>query len=248
MRNFATVPPSIWQTDLKKLRGDAEAISIHYYLTTCSHSTMIGIYPLPVMYLAYELGIDLEGASKGLRRVSEAGIATYDEEAEIVWVHQMAAMQVAPRLSPKDNRVVAVAKQLAALPICRITLDFYRAYRDLYHFADQPILEEYERGFQGASEALRSKDKEKDKDLGEGKGKFGSGEQEDTYTREPQSDEQEFPYDPPGSLQQGRDFVVKIGVPQKFIEQALQRLKRGALFPCDVANWKSEVRIQHETA
>lgn len=55
MRNFATIPPSVWQTDLKKLRGDVEAIAVHYHLTTSSHSTMIGIYPLPVMFLAYDI-------------------------------------------------------------------------------------------------------------------------------------------------------------------------------------------------
>lgn len=244
MRNFAAIPPSVWQTDLKKLRGDTDAIAVYWHLTTSSHSTMIGIYPLPLVYLAYDLGIELEGASKGLRRVCEEGIASYDEDSEIIWVHQMAAMQVAPRLSPKDNRVVAVAKQLATLPMCPITLDFYRSYRELYHFADQSNLDEFERAFQGASDTLRSKEKEKeeDQDLGKGSGLVRSGVKEDTYPHAREDDEQEFPYAPPSSVEEGKAMLVRLGVPQRFMSDALHRLMKGCLFPIDIERWKMEAR------
>ncbi|CCE94924.1 hypothetical protein SFHH103_00424 [Sinorhizobium fredii HH103] len=241
MRNFATIPPSIWQTDLKKLRGDVEAIAVHYHLTTNSHSTMIGIYPLPLMYLAYEVGIPLEGASKGLQRVCREGLATYDAETELVWVHEMAASQVAPRLSPKDNRVVSVAKLLAALPICPISLSFYERYRDVFHLRDQRILDEFERAFLGASDPLRSKDKEKEQDLGEGKGTFGSGVKEDTYTHARDHDP-EHPYEQPPTVEEGKAFLMRLGLPPQFMEAALQRLMREALFPCDVNEWKREAR------
>ncbi|MEO9336993.1 hypothetical protein ABFT80_06095 [Mesorhizobium sp. SB112] len=242
MRSFATIPPSVWQTDIKKLRGDVDAIAVHYHLTTSSHSTMIGIYPLPLMYLAYELGSPLEGASKGLRRVCEAGIATYDEEAEIVWVHEMAATQIAPRLSPKDNRVLAVSKQLAALPICQITLGFYGHYREIFHLRDQPILEEYERALQGASEPLRSKekDKEQDKDLGPEAGKFSTEEEELGSGSSFETSEEA--YAPRPSLEESRRFLIEIGVPGHRMETALQRLMREALFPCDVIEWKRETQ------
>lgn len=248
MRNYATVPPSVWQTDLKKLRGDIEAIAVHYHLTTSPHSTMIGIYPLPLVYLAYEIGSPLEGASKGLQRVCEAGIAAYEEATEIVWVYEMAAMQVAPRLSPKDNKVSSVAKQLAALPMCPITLRFYAHYRDLFHLKDQPILEEFERAFLGAtqapSKALRSKEQDQDQkqDPVTGKGQLGLGGKKGTYTHASESEEQELPYDPPVSLEEGRSFIARLGVASQFIEQALQRHMRGVLFPCDVENWKEQAR------
>lgn len=273
MRKYATIPPLVWQTDLKKLRGDNDAIAVHYHLMTSSHSTMIGIYHLPLTFLAYELGSPLEGASKGLRRVCEAGIATYDEASEIVWVHDMASSQVAPRLSPKDNRVVAVAKQLAALPICPITLSFYAHYRSVFHLSDQPILEEFERGFRGASEPLRSKEQEQEqeKDPGTGKGTIGSGVKElsSTHAREDHisasvsaserrpalnsgqatearsraaDDDPQDPFDPPATLDQARQFLTEAGVPDNKIETALQRLMRGALFPCDLEEWQQEAR------
>lgn len=243
MRNFAAVPPTVWQTDVKRLRRDPEAVAIYFHLLTSPHSTMIGIYSLDLDYLAIDLGSPLEGASKGLRRVCEAGLASYDEESEIVWVHDMAVTQIAPRLSPKDNRVQAVAKQLAMLPICPITLAFYARYRDIFHLRDAVALEDFEqefrRGLQGASEPLRSKEKDQDKDLGQEKEQFGSEQESYTPTRE---DEPEVPYEAPASLEECKRFLVGLGVPPHRMEAGLQRLMREALFPCDVAEWKQEAR------
>ncbi len=245
MRGYATIPPSIWQTDLKKLRGDVYAIAVHYHLTTSTHSNMIGIYPLPLMFLAYEMGSPLEGASKGLQKVIEAGICTYDEETEIVWVHDMAKTQVAPSLRPNDNRVVSVAKQIAMLPICQITLAFYAHYRDPYHLGDQPILNEFERAFRAPSKPLRSKEQEQEKkqdqDLDTGEGSSGFEATRDTYLHARES-EAEDPFDPPRSVEDGKSFLLSKGLPPRYMEQALQRLMRGVLYPCDIEEWIEEAR------
>lgn len=253
MRSFAAISPTVWQTDIKKLRGDPTAVAVYFHLLTSPHSTMIGIYPLNLDYLAIDLGSPSEGASKGLRRVCEVGLASYDEDNEIVWVHDMALSQVAPRLSPKDNKVSAVAKQLSMLPICQITLAFYQRYREIYHLRDALILEEFERAFrspfEAPSEPLRSKekDKDKDKDLGKEKDKFRS-EDSELGTAHAQEAEQEFSFDPPAGIQEGRNFLVHKGVPAEFMEAALQRLMRGALFPCDIENWKQEARERRGAA
>lgn len=245
MRSFAAISPSVWQTDIKKLRGDPEAVSVYFHLLTSPHSTMIGIYPLDLNYVAIDLGSPLEGASKGLRRVCEVGLASYDEVNEIIWVHDMALAQVAPRLSPKDNKVSAVAKQLAMLPICQITLAFYQRYREIYHLWDLPNMEDFERAFrspfEAPSEPLRSKEKDKDKeqDLGKKKDKFRSEDSElgSTYARE---SENQDPFEPCSSVEEGKRFLISQGVPQKWMESGLQRLMRGALFPCDIEEWKRE--------
>jgi hypothetical protein len=255
MRSFAQIPPTVWQTDLKKLRGDPEAMAVHYYLTTSPSSNMIGIYPLPMIYLAHAIWGSSEGAyqgaSKGLRRVIEAGIASYDEETEIVWVHEMSSSQIGARLAPKDNKVSAVAKLLATLPICPITLSFYERFRDLYHLRDQIILDDFERGFQGALEGLRSKEKDKEQekereqDLGQEKGNWAPEKKE--YTRaiengDVENEAPELPFDPPSRLEESRAFVMRMGVPSQFQERAMQRHMRGALFPYDIETWKAEAR------
>lgn len=243
MRSFATIPPTIWKTDLKKLRGDLEAIAVYYHLTTSHHSTMIGIYPLNIEYLALDIGIPLEGASKGLQRVIDAGIASYDSEAELVWVHDMIRSQVAPRLTPKDNKVAGVAKQIALLPICPISLDFYRLYRTEFHLSGRPECEEYERALQGASEGLRSKEKDKEQDKGEDLDKeSGEIRTEVSSLASTREDEMELPFDAPDNLSDGRDFLKKIGCPPAFFETALHRLMKECLFPCDIEEWKREAR------
>jgi hypothetical protein len=252
MRSFATIPPTVWQTDLKKLRGDTDAIAVHYHLTTSPSSNMIGIYSLPMIYLAHEIWGSSEGAyqgaSKGLRRVVEAGIASYDEETEIVWVHEMSSTQVGPRLAPKDNKVSAVAKQLLMLPICPITLSFYGRFRDAYHLKDQIILEDFERGFEGASKGLRSKEQEQDQDqkknqdLGPKQENWAFEEKE--RKRAIEKNDSDLPYDPAGSLEESRLFVKSMGVPAFNQEDAMRRHIRGKLFPCDIENWKAEARAR----
>ncbi|QIX20989.1 hypothetical protein FOB41_07515 [Agrobacterium pusense] len=246
MRAFAQVPPTTWQSEVKKLRGDTDAIAVYFHLLTSQHSSMIGVYPLAVGYMAHDLGIPSEGASKGLQRVCDSGLATYDQDRELVCVHNMAAAQIATRLAPKDNKVVSVGKQLELLPICPITLAFYEKWRDLYHLKTLPILDGFERAFQGASEGLRSKDKDKEQNkeqnLEEGKGDSCSRGKEETYPHARENDEQEFPFDPSRTLEEARLFIQKMGVPPAFQEMALQRQMRGVLYNCDIENWKMEAR------
>lgn len=144
MRKFASIPPRVWQVDLKAVRGDLEALAVHYHLTTSGHANMLGLYYVPITYIAHEIGCPLEGASKGLLALVQAKICSYDFERELVWVHEMAADQIAPHLSPKDKRVKGVADQLSMLPMCPITLGFYRRYRIPFHLYDEINLEEFE--------------------------------------------------------------------------------------------------------
>jgi hypothetical protein len=44
MRAFAQVPPTTWQSEVKKLRGDTDAIAVYFHLLTSQHSSMIGVY------------------------------------------------------------------------------------------------------------------------------------------------------------------------------------------------------------
>lgn len=253
MRKFASVPPRIWLGELKAIRGNLEALAVHYHLTTSNHANMLGLYYVPVTYIAHETGSPLEGASKGLQSLVEAGICSYDDEHELVWVHEMAADQIAPKLSPKDNRVRSISDQLAMLPICPITLGFYTRYREAYHLSEERNLTPFEEAycdktgspFEAPSEPLRSKEKEKkkDKDLGEGKEKTGLGEKgvsKGTYTREGQHMFEAYPT--PASPKEGVEFLKSKGVPQKRRDEFLQLLIGGNLTPYDLEGVLEEER------
>jgi len=239
MRKFASVPPRVWQADLKTVRGDIEAIAVHYHLTTSGHANMLGLYYVPVAYIAHEMGVSPEGASKGLLSLVQAGICDYDFDRDLVWVREMAADQVAPQLSPKDKRVKGIAEQLAMLPICPTTLGFYRKYRLPFHLHEERCLEDFEMAVtdfgQAPSMPLRSKEKEKDKDkdLGEGKGPSGLGGAKSSNT--PSSRETMFTAFPiPSSPTEGRDFLAQRHVPKAQMDECLKRLLGGNLTPFDL--------------
>lgn len=93
MRDYATVAPQFWlgKTGRELRKKGAEAQVVSFYLMTSPHANMLGLYYLPILYIAHETGLGLEGASKGLKSTIEAGFCSYDEDTEMVWVHEMAA-------------------------------------------------------------------------------------------------------------------------------------------------------------
>ncbi|MCD9437036.1 DNA-binding protein, partial [Klebsiella pneumoniae] len=50
---------------LRKKGAEAQVVS--FYLMTSPHANKLGLYYLPILYIADETGLGLEGASKGLR-------------------------------------------------------------------------------------------------------------------------------------------------------------------------------------
>lgn len=66
-------------------------------------------------------------------------------------------------------------------------------------------------------------------------------EEEEGYASTPARDDgPQDPFEPQATLEQGKLFLMKLGVPANRMETALQRLMRGALFPCDVEEWRLE--------
>lgn len=112
MRDYSKVNGQFWTGKTgKALRGDAQAQIVAMYLVTSPHSNMIGVYHCPILYVAHETGLPIEGASKGLQRLIEGEYCTYDEASETVFVHEMAKYQIGESLSPNDKQVKGVQKQ-----------------------------------------------------------------------------------------------------------------------------------------
>jgi len=112
MRDYGKIASQFWTGKTgKSLRGDAETQLLALYLITSPHANMIGVYQCPILYMAHETGMTIEGASKALQRLIEAGFCTFDGDDEVVWVHEMAAHQIGLGLSPTDKRVKGVQKQ-----------------------------------------------------------------------------------------------------------------------------------------
>jgi len=133
MRDYSKISGSFWTGRTgKELRGDMQAQIIALYLMSSPHATMIGVFHCPLIYIAHETGSTIEGASKGLQRLCEGGFCTYDEESEMVWVHEMAKFQVCDQLVAKDKRQKGIEKQYLELPKGLIKQGFYARYKDAF--------------------------------------------------------------------------------------------------------------------
>jgi len=118
MREYAKVGPTFWTGATGKAlrRRGSEAVIVALYLVSSPHSNMLGLYYQPLMYMAHETGLGIEGASKGLRGCIEAGFCRYDDDTEMVFVHEMAAWQIADALSSADKRCRGIQKDYDSLP------------------------------------------------------------------------------------------------------------------------------------
>lgn len=135
MRDYAKLAPTFWTgTTGKELRRrGSEALLVGLYLVSSPSSNMLGLYYQPLLYMAHETGLGIEGASKGLAQCIEAGFCSYDPTTEIVFVHEMAAWQIGPSLKALDKRCLGVQKDYDALPDNPFLEAFFVRYSAPFH-------------------------------------------------------------------------------------------------------------------
>lgn len=134
MRDYGSVSPQFWIGKTgKALRGKPEAQLLALYLMTCPHANMIGVFHCPVMYMAHETGLGLEGASKALQSLIDLGFCMYDEDSETVFVIRMAAHQVGENLKADDNKVKGVQKEVGRIAVDSLRLAFIDHYAEAFH-------------------------------------------------------------------------------------------------------------------
>lgn len=160
MRDYAKIAPQFWIGETgRKLRGNPEAQIVGFYLISNPHSNMIGMYYLPVMFIAHETGLTVEGASKGLARCIEAEFCGYDQTAEVVWVYEMARFQIDAYLNPGDKRCAGVQNTYNDLPQNRFLPEFFDKYEDPFHLKEKRLSSEKT---EAPSKPLRSQEQEQE--------------------------------------------------------------------------------------
>jgi hypothetical protein len=164
MRDYGKVAPQFWtgETGKKLKAAGPEAVIVAMYLMTSPHANMIGLYYLPMIYLAHETGLGVEGASKGLQRAIEASFCAYDEASEHVFVYAMARFQIAEQLDGKDKRCKGVENELAKCPKGPLVQAFRAMYGASFHLPEaSPI--------QAPSKPLGSQEQEQEQEQEEQK-------------------------------------------------------------------------------
>jgi len=159
MRDYSKVSPQFWTgTTGKKLKSaGTEAVIVAMYLMTSPSANMIGLFYIPVIYIAHETGLGFEGASRGLKGAIEAGFCTYDEASEYVFVHEMARYQIAGQLKSGDKQCKGVENELSKVPKGALELAFREKYGNAFHIKTTTH-------FEGPLKALRSQEQEQEQE------------------------------------------------------------------------------------
>ncbi len=150
MRDYAKISPLFWTRGSgKKLRGKPGAQVVAFYLVTCPASNMIGIYYQPLVTIAHETGISVDDTRIALGECALADFAHYDEDAEMVWVPNMASYQIGDELKPGDKRRGAVLAELGRVDGHRFADEFRVTYGNRYGIEGAP--KGHRRGSEGVA-------------------------------------------------------------------------------------------------
>jgi hypothetical protein len=137
MRDYSKITSQFWTGATgRKLRGDKVAQIIAVGLLTSLQRNMLGLYYLPIAFIAHELGLTLKEAIKGLRKCIEAEFCGYDFDAEVVWVYNMAAFQIDEKLVDGDKRVKWVQNIYNSLPANCFLEAFYGKYSQSFKMSN----------------------------------------------------------------------------------------------------------------
>lgn len=152
MRDYARVSPRFWIGDTgRQIRaGGADSQVVALYLLTSPHSNMIGLYWQPVAYIAHETSIGIEGATKALASLCEAGFCRYDTQTEVVWVCEMARFQIGDELKPNDKQRKGVQNAYDEVPANPFLEEFFERYADAFGMSKARV-------YEGACKPLGSK-------------------------------------------------------------------------------------------
>jgi hypothetical protein len=163
MRDYSKVSPQFWigKTGKALRKQGAEAVVVGMYLMTGPNSNMLGLYYLDMPTIAHQTGLGFEGACKGLQGAIDAGFCAYDHEAEVVWVYEMAAYQIAPQLKPDDKRCIGVQNEYNDLPENEHLRGFYEKYAKAFHMS---FMRNSASSMQAPSKPLASQEQEQEKE------------------------------------------------------------------------------------
>ncbi|MGF6183439.1 hypothetical protein ABIB42_004494 [Massilia sp. UYP32] len=131
MRKFVMVSPAFWigQTgrDLRNAGIAAQLLAL--YLLSNPIANYTGLYRLPIIYIANDLGMGLDQVRATLTAVEQTGFAKYDEASEYLWIIEGAHYQLGEELKEKDLKVKYVNKEFATISkSCPFLVDYFAKY------------------------------------------------------------------------------------------------------------------------
>ncbi len=175
MRDYAKVLPRFWTGGTgKKLRGQQDAQLLALYLMTAPAASMTGLYNVSVPTMANDTGITENRVRAALLRLQHEGFSHYDEEEELVWVVNMAVVQVGEELNTGDNRIKGVIREVMTFRPHRFAAMFWQEHAQRFTLGACPFnatstpfeapSKPPEAPFEAPSDPLRSQEQDQDQD------------------------------------------------------------------------------------
>lgn len=159
--NYRRVVPSFWTDPDVKRKLTLEQKALLLYFFTSPHSNMIGLYYLPLGYVASETGLGTEAIRLALAGVL-APFVVYDEDTEEVFVRRSAFHQMG-ELHGADKRKEGVRRLLQGVHSTRLRRAFLEQYAswelgvvlpDTRQKAKKPLPKPLSDATEGATQAI----------------------------------------------------------------------------------------------
>jgi hypothetical protein len=111
-REYGAVKSNFWDW-ARRNNLSPEAKTIALYLLTCSHSTSIGCFRIPLIYIAYDTGYPMELVNIEIQNLTQSGFIKYSRQFEYVLITNY--IQEHP--PQNNNQIVGRCKKLAEVPV-----------------------------------------------------------------------------------------------------------------------------------
>jgi hypothetical protein len=129
MRDYSRVSPKFWTghtgREIREKGRDHQVLAL--YLLTSPQANMIGLYYLPLAYAVHETGISASRIVSVMADLEEVGFCRYDRDSEVVWVINMARLQLGDA-APRDKQRIGAARQYESAPASPLLGLFHDEY------------------------------------------------------------------------------------------------------------------------
>lgn len=135
MRDFNKVSGKFWMSPFAKSlkQWGAEAMLLSIYLQTNHHTHSVGVFYLPIHYIAHDTGIPIQQVQTLLKVLCKANFCRYDFTEEYIWLINYALEQAGGPLKEGDNRIIQAQKYCEGLPQLDFLDEFYQTNKDDFH-------------------------------------------------------------------------------------------------------------------
>jgi hypothetical protein len=113
------------------------------YFQTSPHANSLGLYYLPIPYIAHDLDLDTGEILTALKDLQEVNFCIYDADTNYIWIQEMTAFYCTKCLRNNKQEIRKIRDYIKVLPKISFMSDFYASVKNLWSF------EQSDRGVEG---------------------------------------------------------------------------------------------------